>query len=102
MQPAFSPGACPVLEKERFRIGIASGEVVAGYTGTEERASCTCIGDTVDLAPHTKAAGRDNLVDGATQASLGDRVPVKALGEVQFKGKGAVMAALAVKAQAQR
>ena len=95
-----------MLDKERFRIGIASGEVVAGTTGTEERATCACIGDTVNLAArleaHTKAAGRDNLVDGVTQAAQGDRVPVEALGEVQFKGKGAVAAVFAVKAQAQR
>ena len=51
------------LEKEPIRtgIGIASGEVVAGYTGTQQRATCTCIGDTVNLAArleaHTKVAG---------------------------------------------
>ena len=77
-------GARPVFDKEPVRIGIAFGEVVAGYTGTEERATYTCIGDTVNLAArleaHTKAAGRDILVDGATQAALGDRVPVEAMG----------------------
>ncbi len=96
------------LGKEAIRIGIgiASGEVVAGYTGTQERATYTCVGDTVNLAArleaHTKAAGRDILVDGATQAALGDRVPVEAMGCVQFKGKGAAVAVFAVSAQAQR
>ena len=74
--------------------------MVAGYAGTQERATCTCIGDTVNLAArlqaHTRAAGRDILVDGATQVALGDRVPVEALGERQFKGKGAAVAVFAV------
>ena len=46
----------------RIGIGIASGEMVAGYTGTNERATYTCIGDTVNLAArleaHTKVAKR--------------------------------------------
>ena len=74
--------------------------MVAGYAGTQERATCTCIGDTVNLAArlqaHTRAAGRDILVDGATQVALGDRVPMEALGERQFKGKGAAVAVFAV------
>ena len=80
--------------------------MVAGTTGTEERATCSCIGDTVNLAArleaHTKADGRDILIDGATQAALGLRVPVEAMGEVQFKGKGAAVSVFAVCAQAQR
>ena len=101
-------GACAGLDKQpvRIGIGIASGEVVAGTTGTQERATYTCVADTVDLAArleaHTRAAGRDNLVDGATQVAFGDRVPVEAMGERQFKGKGAAVAVFAVSAQAQR
>ena len=40
----------------RIGIGIASGEMVAGYTGTNERATYTCIGDTVNLAVAARGA----------------------------------------------
>ena len=72
-------------------IGIASGDMVAGYTGTNDRATYTCIGDTVNLASrleaHTKVAGRAILVDSATRAGLGGSIEVEALGPVTIRGK---------------
>src|SRR6476469_5797745 len=58
----------------RIGIGVATGEMVAGYTGTQERATYTCVGDTVNLAArleqHTKEAGHAILIDAATRAEL--------------------------------
>src|SRR5207245_10389282 len=65
----------------RIGIGIASGETVAGYTGTNARATYTCIGDTVNMASrleaHTKVAGRAILIDGATRAGIHGQVPLE-------------------------
>lgn len=81
-------------------VGIATGDVFAGYTGTQERATYTCVGDTVNLAArleaHTKQASRGILVDGATQVALQGRVVSEPLGAVQFKGKAMAVDVFAV------
>jgi adenylate cyclase len=46
----------------RVGIGIASGEMVAGYTGTNERATYTCIGDTVNVAARLEQAAAPSTV----------------------------------------
>lgn len=75
----------------RIGVGIASGEVVAGYTGTRQRATYTCVGDTVNVAArleaHTKVAGHAVLFDAATHGQLNGLLPSEPLGPVQFKGK---------------
>jgi adenylate cyclase len=72
-------------------IGIASGQMIAGYTGTQHRATYTCVGDTVNLASrieaHTKIAGRPILIDENTCNGLTDNIATESLGPVLFKGK---------------
>jgi adenylate cyclase len=75
----------------RIGIGIASGAVIAGYTGTQRRATYTCVGDTVNLAArlesHTKVAGQPILMDECTRQSLSEAIQVIDLGLARIKGK---------------
>jgi class 3 adenylate cyclase len=84
-------------------IGIASGTVMAGYAGTQHRATYTCVGDTVNLAAriegHTKVVGGPILIDSETRASLPESIPVDALGEIMFKGKSIPVQVYSVRAE---
>lgn len=76
-------------------IGVASGNMIAGYTGTQTRAAYTCVGDTVNLASriesHTKTALRPFLIDLFTREGLSDSYKLEDLGPVLFKGKHQVI-----------
>ncbi len=78
----------------RIGIGIASGPLVAGFTGTEQRVTYTCVGDTVNLAAHleahTKVLGQPILIDENTRTGLADGVRVETHGSVQFKTRSRV------------
>jgi adenylate cyclase len=75
----------------RIGVGIASGRVIAGYTGTTRRVTYTCVGDTVNVAAHleahTKALGRPILIDAQTRTRLSPAVRVEEHGAVQFKSR---------------
>jgi len=96
-QERTGAGKAPI----RIGIGMASGEMVAGYTGTKARASYTCIGDVVNVAArieqHTKVAQRTILMDRATNDALGGRIGTEPLGAVPFKGVSEATEVFAIK-----
>jgi len=85
----------------KIGIGIASGRVIAGYTGTQYRATYTCVGDTVNLAAriekHTKEAQRPILIDQYTREGLPQDIELEAFGPVLFRGKQQPIHIFAVK-----
>jgi class 3 adenylate cyclase len=82
-----------LLNKTQIQIGIgiATGRMIAGYTGTQHRATYTCIGDTVNLAKriedHTKTVQRPILIDQYTREGLPADIEVEPLGAILFRGK---------------
>jgi adenylate cyclase len=84
----------------RIGIGIATGQVIAGYTGTQRRATYTCVGDTVNLAArleaYTKVAKQPILIDDTTRQSLSNTINVEDLGPAEIKGKNQVVTIYAV------
>jgi adenylate cyclase len=75
----------------KIGIGIASGQVIAGYTGTTHRATYTCVGDIVNLAARleaqTKVLGEPILIEENTRLALSSEFQVTSHGKVQLKGK---------------
>jgi class 3 adenylate cyclase len=82
-------------------IGIATGRVIAGYTGTQHRATYTCVGDTVNIAAriekHTKEAQHPILIDQYTSEGLPNDIEIESLGPMLFKGKQQEIRIFAVK-----
>lgn len=79
------------LPELAIEIGVASGEMVAGNIGGQERLEYTIIGDAVNLAARlqglTKEVGRTLLISLETHARLGSTGLLAELGEVTIRGK---------------
>jgi adenylate cyclase len=82
-----------------MRIGIHTGQVVAGSVGTSERLKYTTVGDAVNTAARLESMDRDIvqetpgrrlcriLIDEGTKHYLGNRFVLDPIGEVSVKGK---------------
>jgi class 3 adenylate cyclase len=85
----------------RVGIGIASGPVIAGFTGTERRVTYTCVGDTVNVAAHleayTKTVAKPILIDENTRCALADGALIESLGPARFKTRRQCVHVYAVK-----
>jgi adenylate cyclase len=75
----------------RTRVGINTGEILAGNLGSKFRFDYSCIGDVTNFAARleglNKYFGTDILVGDATKDRLGDKFRLRPLGKVRVKGK---------------
>jgi adenylate cyclase len=99
----FNAGRVAIGKSEiQIGIGIATGSMVAGYTGTQNRAFYTCLGDVVNIAARlesfTKVAQQPILIDQDTLDGLGSGFVTSDLGDVVLKGKANTVRVFSVKA----
>jgi adenylate cyclase len=75
----------------RTRVGINTGDVLAGNLGSRKRFDYTAIGDATNFAARleglNKHLGTDILIGEATQRQVGNRFRLRDLGNFKVKGK---------------
>jgi adenylate cyclase len=78
-------------KKLRTRIGLHSGEVLAGNLGSSFRFDYTMIGDAVNFASRLESLNKylhtQVLVSDAVRSQLGDKFVTRRLGEFRVAGK---------------
>ena len=94
-----------------MRVGIATGEVVAGCLGSAQRMKFTTLGDIVNTAARLETYGKDDpavtapdaisrlLISEETARRIGAGFITKAVGALQLKGKDAVVNVLRVEGE---
>jgi class 3 adenylate cyclase/HAMP domain-containing protein len=72
----------------RIGIGVASGEVVAGCMGSEDRLNYTVLGEKVNLASRLCGAAEPMvvLIDGTTRERLGEQAVLDRRPDLSLKG----------------
>jgi class 3 adenylate cyclase len=75
-------------QKIHVGIGIATGAVIAGNMGSDNRLNYTVTGERVNLAARLcSQAGRGEVViDSTTRTQLGERIEAELLPELRLKG----------------
>ncbi len=86
----LAPG---LAEAPAIRIGINTGQMNVGFTGTERKLAYTVLGDEVNLASRLEGAnkffGSQILISGATHEGSKDAVEARYLGRARVVGKAA-------------